>query len=282
VDSSRGHAFEFLRLSAEPVGRALAASHLASVDGPAALAWNPAGLAEGGASAVLLAHASWAAGTAWEWGALSLRRGSSGLGLACGVLRSGTLEGYDADGRSTGSFSPQQAYASIGYGRAIGPAVSAGLTLEGLLSGDGRDAPDRGWALGGGILVHLGRTDLALAALHWAPEFEQDGERYPLPGTLRAGASIALPGRTRLHAATDYLVGEGVSARLGGEWQATDGVAALAGARLGPAGEGVSVQPTAGFKIDHGRLCFAYGYQPAAGMEISHQLSLTCLLGPNR
>ena len=89
ADSSRGHAFEFLRLSAEPIGRALAASHVASVEGPAALAWNPAGLAEGGGSAVLLAHASWAAGTVWEWGALSLRRGSSGFGLACGVLRAG-------------------------------------------------------------------------------------------------------------------------------------------------------------------------------------------------
>ncbi len=35
-------AFEFATMAAEPVGRSLAGAHLASVVGPASLAWNPA------------------------------------------------------------------------------------------------------------------------------------------------------------------------------------------------------------------------------------------------
>jgi hypothetical protein len=280
-DASRGHAFEFLRLPAEPVGRSLAGAHVASVYGPASLAWNPAGLGEDSPSAAVLAHASWSAGLAWEWGALSLRAGSGSFGVACGVLRGGELDGYDADGRSTGSFAPQQAYASLGYGRALGERLSAGVTVEGLLSGDGRDAPERGWALGGGVLVHLGRTSLALAAQHWAPALRRGGESYPLPGTVRAGASFSLPGRTRLHTAAEWIADEGVTARVGAEWQATEGVAALAGACLTP-GTDAALQPTAGLAVDLGRLRVAYGYQPAASLDASHQLSLTVLLGASR
>jgi hypothetical protein len=282
ADATSGHAFEFLRLAAEPVGRALSGAHLASVDGPASLAWNPAGLGETAPSAVILSHATWTAGTAWEWGALNLRRGSGSLGLGCGVLRSGSLEGYDSDGRSTGEFTPQQAYVTIGYGRALGPVVSAGVTAEGILAGDGVAPSDRAWALGGGVVVHLGRADLALAALHWAPALERDGESYPLPGTVGAGASVALPGHTRLHAAAEYLSGGGASARFGAEWRATDAIAALGGATLSGLGETAELQPTTGLAIDLGRVRFAYAYQPHTSIEAVHQLALTALLGSTR
>lgn len=277
--ATEGHAFEFLRLAAEPVGRALAGSHLASVSGPASLAWNPAGLGESAPSAVMLSHAAWTAGTAWEWGALNLRYGSGSLGLGCGVLRSGSLEGFDNDGRATGEFTPQQAYAAIGYGRALGTGVSAGVMAEGVLAGDGIAPSDRGWALGGGVIVHLGRADLALAALHWAPALERDGERFLVPGTLRAGASVALPGHTRVHAAAEYLSGEGASARFGAEWRATDAVAALGGATMTGTGDARELQPSAGLAIDIGRARFAYAYQPDSAIEAVHQLALTVLLG---
>jgi hypothetical protein len=107
------------------------------------------------------------------------------------------------------------------------------------------------------------------------------GESYPLPGTLRAGASFTLPGRTRLHTAAEWVAGEGVTARVGAEWQATEGVAALAGACLTP-GTDAALQPTAGLAVDLGRLRVAYGYQPAASLDASHQLSLTVLLGASR
>jgi hypothetical protein len=282
ADATSGHAYEFLRLAAEPVGRALSGAHLASVNGPASLAWNPAGLGETAPSAVILSHATWTAGTSWEWGALNLRRGSGSLGLGCGVLRSGSLEGYDSDGRSTGEFTPQQAYATIGYGRALGSTVSAGVMAEGILAGDGVTPSDRGWALGGGVVVHLGRADLAVAALHWAPALERDGESYPLPGTIRVGGSVTLPGQTRLHAAAEYLSGEGASARFGAEWRATDAVAALGGATLTSVGETTELQPSAGLAIDLGRARFAYAYQPETSIEAVHQLSLTVLLGSPR
>jgi len=282
ADATSGHAYEFLRLAAEPVGRALSGAHLASVEGPASLAWNPAGLGESAPSALLLSHAAWTAGTAWEWGALNLRHGSGAFGVGCGVLRSGSLEGYDRDGRSTGDFTPQQAYATLGYGRALSAAVSAGLMVEGILAGDGIEPADRSWALGGGVLVHLGRADLALAALHWAPALERDGESYPLPGTVRAGGSVALPGHTRLHAAAEYLAGAGASGRFGAEWRATDAVAALGGATLATVGGTAELQPTAGLAIDLGRVRFAYAYQPDTEIEAVHQLALTALLGASR
>jgi hypothetical protein len=279
AETSRGHAFEFLRLPGEPVGRSLSGAHLASVSGPASLAWNPAGLGTDAASAVVLAHTTWEAGTSWEWGALSLRALGGALGASCGLLRSGGLEGYDRDGRPTGTFTPQQACASIGYGRPLGAGLSAGLSLEGMLAGDGIDPPDRGWAMSAGLTSRLGRADLALAALHWAPAFERDGERYPLPVTLRAGASLRLGGGTRAHAAADYVSGGRPAFRLGAEWAATRGVSALAGATLDPESEAPTVRPTAGMQIEFGRMRFAYGFQPAGALEASHQLSLTCLLG---
>ncbi len=266
-------AFEFMQLPSEPVGRSLGGAHLATVGGPEAIAWNPAGLANG-SSAVVLSHATWTAQTAWEWGAIALPAGRGACALACGFFRSGELEGFTADGIATGGFTPTQFCAAIGYGLALSERWSAGAALEGVYEGDGIAPARKAFAASAGLQANLGRVALGLAALHLGPPLEVDGTRFPLPATLRFGATFLASRALDLHAALEYRPQAPVSLRLGCEWTPLDALHVLAGAGVASETE-ATLRPAVGTAFDLGHVQVAYGLAFDPIIETSHQLSLT-------
>ena len=179
-------AYEFARLAAEPIGRTLGGAHVASVSGPEATAWNPAGLGASEGSRAVLSHATWMAETAWDWAALALDlpRLGGGLGITCGMLRSGSLAGYDAVGNPTGDFTPQQILATAGYGQALGQRLRIGLLAEVAAEGISGEGLTRVWGFGAGLQCRFGRLELGAAALHLGPAVEVGSEAFPLPRTF--------------------------------------------------------------------------------------------------
>jgi hypothetical protein len=274
--TSGNHAFEFMRLPSEPVGRSLAGAHVATVDGPASLAWNPAGLGEGGAG-VVLAHATWEAGTAWESGALALPIGAGACALSCSYFRSGALDGYDVNGTPTGSFESTQLWASLGYGTAICGRIRAGAGLEVALE-SGPAEERRAFAGCLGLQVDAGPVAFGLAALHLGPALVVDETEYALPAVVRAGVSVTAVRGTVLYAAGEWTVDEPLAMRLGAAWSPLSSLHFLAGTWIAPDESNSAVQPALGCAFDLGRTRIAYGLQPRTELAASHQISLTVAL----
>jgi len=272
-----GLSFGYLQLAAEPAGRSLGGAHLATVAGPAALAWNPAGLGTDPQPALLLSHATWTAGTAWQWGGACLAMGGGGLGLSCGLFRSGALDGYDSEGNPTGGFSPLQGFVALAHGRPLTSGLRAGLEVELLLETDGTDQEYRSWAGGAGIQLDAGRLHLAGTARHLGPDLKAGGESYPLPATLALAVTLDVARRSRLHAGSAAVGGESPTLRVGAEWGATEALAAYLGAQSTPGESVADLQTSMGLALELGRTRVGYGYQPARHLEASHQLSLTLL-----
>ena len=270
-------AFDFLRLPAEPVGRSLSGAHVASVTGPAAGAWNPAGYARTRTTEALLAHTTWIAETSLEWGAVSLAlpEGWGTVGLCAGMLRTGALDGYAADGTPTGSFLPLQATAVLGYGRAFGSRWSAGVSLETALEGDGEHSPRQAWAGGMGVQLHLGVASFGVSAVHLTTSMKAGDERFLPPTTLRAGSTLHTSWGLDIHAAVEGVVREDPKFLLAATWQPARALAAHAGLRLDNDRPGEAAQPSFGISVDAGPAQLTYGVQPSAEFATSHQISLS-------
>ena len=273
-------AYEFARLSAEPVGRSVSGAHVAAVGGPEALAWNPAGLASPASAGAMISHASWLAGTAWQYGAVSVDLPGKGgtVGLSAGMLRVGSLQGYAADGSATGEFTPFAAVGTVGYARSITDRWQLGVCAEVFFEGDGVDSPEPAAAGGGGLQymhpLSFGRLAVGASVLHLGAEQTAGEESFALPATYRAGVSLETTRGIDLHAATETATGDEPSFSFGLAWRPTGGLAALGGFGYDGAADESPVTPSFGLALDVGPTQVAYSYQPTVIEEGSHQVAL--------
>ncbi len=277
ADGNGQVAFEFATMAAEPFGRSLAGAHLAAVDGPASTAWNPAGLGHLSRSEALLSHCSWIADTGWAWGALAidLPGNGGGLGISCGVLRSGNLPGYDSEGNPTGTFSPLQAIGSIAYGHHIGERWSFGANVEGVIESDGESNKSMNFAFGGGIQWHSSNIDLGLTVQHLAPAVELGEEEFPMPATVRCGGSVRTSLGLILHGAIESVSRQDLVFLTGLEWRPVSGVSTLAGLELDSTSNNEQTSQMAfGVALDVVGTRVTYSFRPDEQFDASHQISL--------
>jgi hypothetical protein len=271
-------AYEFATLDTEPVGRSLAGAHLASVTGPEAMAWNPAGLGRLESSGAVLSHANWIADTQLEWGAVALQLpgNKGGLGFSVGMLRSGELAGYTAEGSPTGSFSPVQAMAQVAYGRLLSRSLALGVAIEGVMEGDGQDETNQAWAYSAGLQWGVGSFQIGLAAQHFGPQAKLTGGEYPLPATVRGGISYLSNMGLNLSGAVEQVVSGDSKFLFGCEWRPVGSVATLAGLNYGSHNsDEQELQMTYGLALDVAGSRIAYSYQPGELLDASHQISLS-------
>ncbi len=269
-------AFEFARLPAEPAGRSLAGAHVAAVEGPASVAWNPAGLGRRPEAAVLLSHASWVAGTSWEWGALvvPLPSGGGSLALGCGVLRSGPLEGYDVDGAPAGEFTPLQLAATFGWGRRIAGPLALGVALEYAAEGESSEETQQAWAGAAGVQIDLDRLQLGCAAMHLAPKVDAGDEAFPTPASVRVGASYAIGSVLKVHAAGEKVAAQPLGGLAGVEVRVVESATLYGGLRHEPEDPETQTRVSCGIGIEVGPVRVTYGFQPDNALESTHQVSL--------
>lgn len=100
---------------------------------PACLDWNPAGLSGLSSARLSLNHDSWLLGVNQENFVLALPAAKAGtFALGSTFADYGSLDGYDMNGSSTGSYQPYRLSWEMGWGREFSPGVSFGLAVEGL------------------------------------------------------------------------------------------------------------------------------------------------------
>lgn len=275
-----GHAGEavcaFAGLDPEPVGSALAGTHVAAVSGASAVGWNAAGLARDVGSRMAVAHATLPGGASLEWICLSLRlpgRGG-GLGLAAGVLRTGSLSGFTEEGTPDGEFHPRELTLRAAHGLPLGQRGRLGYGVELLHEGGdgGRSLTAVGFSAG--WQWRVGPMELGMAGLHLGPAVLASGERHPLPASVRFGASTRPVERLDLHGAADTGEGRPWRASLGAAWRPVAVIEGLGGLRwdLEDAGS-ARLQPSLGLVLHTRHVSVAYRFAPSE-LAASHQVSL--------
>jgi hypothetical protein len=279
--------FAFLDLPAGARVAALGGAGATLADGPAALYWNPAGLApeeaaDGSRARVAFDHHESIQKFRQEIVGAVLQKGSDGLGIALNAHYTEAIEERDPLGNLLGTFGATDLALAVGIAKTAAPGLRIGGALQWAhedLAGSGASA------LGlsaGGLYAVPGTKGLTLGAsvrnLGSSPSFKaedgSDGAKVPQPLTLSAGASYGRnAGRLQWRAAADVvkLKGDSMEGRLGLEVMPAASLALRAGWMLGRDASDL----TAGAGIAVGRFDVDYAFVPYHDdLGSSHRIAL--------
>ena len=276
----------FLKIGAGAEAAALGGAYTALAAGPAAVYWNPAGLA-GAQRAVTLTHTALYNEAAHDYAAFAAQGLGGTLGAAVTWLGYGSMNGRDSSGLSAGGFSAEDMALSLAYARRYGDFSLgvAGKYLHSRIAG----YSGAGWALDAGLNWQTPVKGLkaALAAQNLGPEYNFAGTRRPLPAAWSLGAAytatekltLSLDGRARPGGDDELCLGAGYQAaralvlRAGynskaakaGKSASAQGLKALDNFRGLSAGFGAAI---AGFALD-------YAFTPYGELGNAQRLTLS-------
>lgn len=188
-------AFLKIGVGARAVG--MGGAFTAVADDVNALAWNPAGLAFVDARQVGLTHTQHVAGTRFNFLGLVQPTRFGTFALGGRHLSQGRIDGRDAEGRPTGSFSAADGAVELAYGLKLFNGAYLGWGVK-YLSSRIAEASAQTYAVDLGSMYELaplgpGLPRLGLAVLNIGPGMRFLDERTPLPLTLAAGLGYRLP-----------------------------------------------------------------------------------------
>jgi hypothetical protein len=273
----------FLKLGVSARGTAMADAMSATVSGPSAMYYNPAGILEGGAATpatnVMFSHKQWIQDTQLQFLGASLTFDEkNAAGIALTTTSISDIEIREVPGDPAGTFTARNFLLGATYARMITQDVKAAVSLKYLYekiyideaSGYGIDlgaqwqTPMHGLAVGGTIANLGSMTTLRT-------------QKSSLPSLLRLGPAYTLEffePLARLTIAADglYLFPEKRTyINLGGEFVYGEMVAGRLGYQFGSTGRGF----TAGIGLRYTFIELDYAYAPLAyDLGNTHTLSL--------
>jgi hypothetical protein len=278
--------FSFLDLPAGARIAALGGAGAALADGPAALFWNPAGLAPeeaaGSRGKAVFDHHESIQKFRQELVGAVLQHGGDGMGVGLNAHYTEAIEERDPLGNLLGTFGATDLAVAFGLAKTAAPGLRLGGALQWaheVLGGSGASAFG---ISAGGMYAVPGTKGLTLGAsvrnLGKSPAFKSDdgsdGEKVPQPLTLEAGAAYGRStGSIRWRAAADLvkLKGDSAEGRLGLEVMPASSLALRAGWMLGQD----AADLTAGAGIAVGRFDIDYAFVPYHDdLGSSHRIAL--------
>ena len=155
-----------------------------------------------------------------------------------------------SDGIVTGTFSPKDIVARVGFSYLITDCLSAGVTAKMIYSSIGPDIS--GTAFGGDISVmyRQGALSAAAAVCNLGTAINYGGASWSMPAYAKAGAAYSVIGLT-LSAEADYLFEGAFAAALGAEYGIADIAFLRAGYHYGARDKGLPSFASVGLGVKY-------------------------------
>lgn len=280
--SSRGtSAFQFLQLGVGARPSALGETFAGVADDVNAIYWNPAGLAHIGRRELSLTHALWLEDITYSNLACALPVRGGTVGAAFNALNTGAIRKADNTGlRQADSYTMSDVMGIVSYARARG-RLALGANLKYISSRIEEEnahsyAVDLG-ALYSGFRPWGRKLNVGFAAQNIGTKAKYVSEEFPLPVTLRAGASLALFKSLLLASDLTYTEKD-INLHAGAEYTRAFG-AFLVAARAGYKGDtvkelGVLSGLTAGLGVNWSDCQIDYSWNSFTDLGITHRISL--------
>ncbi len=268
----------FLKIGVGSRGAALGEAYSALVDEPAAIYWNPAGLAAIKGTHLTFTHSSWLGNINHEFAAVAFPGfgGTIGIGAIMQTIPGIQIRTKPA-AESIGTFDAQDLAVVLAFGRQWRPNLSAGFSVKYLYEKIYLNSAT-GFAvdLGGLWQTPLEHLKLGVTLQNLGSMGALRREDIKLPALVRLGGAYALPistGENQLALAAEHVRflrgGEGNSA--GTEFLFRKTLALRAGYQFNRENRSV----TGGFGTAFGRYQLDYGYAPFANdLGNAHRFSV--------
>ena len=242
-----------------------------------ASAWNPAAVGWLNGYEGVLAHATLPNRSTQEWGALGGRIGASRSRWAVAGLYQGegSLEGRDASGATTESFS----VSSMAFGATLAQQIGTNLTLgvgAKVVSEKLGPVSGSGFTFDAGLMAHAGPLGFGVAAQNVGGHMGYGGATYPFPTSYGAGVAYTHPG-SGVRVAVDANLPSAYhpDLRAGAEWLHRGALALRVGYRKELVGGADPLNgPTFGVGARAGSMWIDYGYLPSVNGTVQHRMGL--------
>ena len=279
--------FLSLGVGARAIGLGEAYSTIA--DDANAIYWNPAALAQINGKSLTFMHALYLESISFDFAGYGQRMGNHAIGVGMQYLSAGKLPETDMAGTETGSVSPNDMAASIGYAYRFG---EDGLAIGGVGKFIRSQVVTSAQTFAGDIGIHslqlFGSKFRAAAVasnIGGKLKFDQDSENLPL--LIKAGASCGITQSWDLAFEEGFPKDDRPYTALGTEYRfpITEGtrLATRVGLNTRTLGEvGGLTGLSLGLGFSFSTLSFDYAFVPIGDLGLTHRLSMTISFGNHK
>ena len=275
-------AANFLALGAGARTLAMGGAILGLGDDAGGAAWNPAALGWVNGTEAALSHASLPNRSLQEWGAVGGRIGRSQTRWTVSGLYQGEgdLDGRDATGAPTGSFSVSSMAFGATLAQQVGGHVTFGVGAKAVRENIADDHGS-GFTFDTGVMIRAGMFGFGAAAQNLGGTISYGASSYPFPTSYGLGLGFSHPS-TGLQIALDANFPDAYYSdlRAGAEWLYRGVLALRAGYRkeLGSDADPLD-GPSFGLGASHRGMWLDYGYLLSNVGSGQHRMGLRFRLG---
>lgn len=270
---------DFLTLGAGSRLAGLGGGGTALIDDASSLYWNPGAMTSVPKRSAVLMHTAYLESTSYSQASYVQNFGRLGaMGVSLNYFSSGDIPQKDTDGADTGSFSPKDTAASLGWAKILGP-VSLGGSAKYVKTTIVDSASTLALDLGvESQPLMKDRLRLAATAYNLGGTLKYDKEEEDLPQEFRVGAAykiskvnLVLDGAFPKSGDTYFAGGAEYKQSLGDQW----GFGARAGYSTRTAGDVSGLTGvTFGLGLSRGSFGLDYALVPQGDLGMTHWMAL--------